>query len=118
MGFSDAIKTCLAKYADFSGRAMRSEFWYFTLFAVLLQVGLDIILNIIVGGNSRLPAYVSGIAGLVLIIPSLAAGARRLHDIDKSGWWQLFYLLPVIGWIPLIYFWCQRGTEGANRFGG
>lgn len=116
MGFSDAIKTCLAKYADFNGRAMRSEFWYFVLFNFVLQLGLIIVLGIIVGGASSLPDIASGIATLALIIPSLAAGARRLHDIDKSGWWQLIGIVPLIG-LVLIYFWCQRGTEGANRFG-
>ena len=46
-----------------------------------------------------------------------AVGARRLHDTDRSGWWQLLFLVPVLGWIVLIVFWCQRGTEGPNRFG-
>jgi uncharacterized membrane protein YhaH (DUF805 family) len=54
---------------------------------------------------------------LALLIPSLAVGARRLHDTGRSGWWQLIHLVPLVGQIVLIVFWCQRGTEGANRFG-
>ncbi len=104
MTFGEAIKTCFAKYADFSGRAPRSEFWWWELFAFLVLVGTAMV-------NDTL----SNLASLALALPSLAVGARRLHDIDKSGWFQLLYLIPLIGWIVLMYWAVKEGKE-PNRF--
>ncbi len=113
MGFVDAIKTVFSKYATFSGRAGRPEFWYFFLFTFLVQIACGII-GI---GSEMLSNVLSGLFALAVLIPSLAVGARRLHDTDRSGWWQLIMIIPVIGIIVLIVFWCLRGTEGPNRFG-
>jgi uncharacterized membrane protein YhaH (DUF805 family) len=112
MGFSDAIRTCLSKYATFEGRAVRSEYWYFALFIVIIEV----VAYAIDAGVLGSPILYS-IAGLALILPSLAAGARRLHDTDRSGWWLLISLVPLVGTILLIVWFCTAGTAGANRFG-
>lgn len=104
MTFQESIKICFSKYAEFSGRADRSEYWWFELFLLLLMVGAGLM-------NETL----SNLVSLAVLLPSLAVGARRLHDIDKSGWWQLLYLIPIIGWLVLIYWASQPGRE-PNRF--
>lgn len=106
MDFVTAIKTCFSKYADFKGRALRSEFWYFQLFVVIVQAVL----------NAFLPP-VAGLFGLAVLLPGLAVGARRLHDLGRSGWWQLLWLVPVIGVIVLIVWWATKGATEENRFG-
>lgn len=106
MSFSDAIKACFAKYADFNGRAKRPEFWWFTLFIILVSLGLDMVSSI-----------VSMLFSLATLIPSLAVGARRLHDTNRSGWWQLLWFIPIIGWIVVIIFLAQEGEASDNRFG-
>ena len=101
-----AVKTCLNKYADFSGRAARPEFWWFWLAQVLLSVVV-----------SMVSQTLSGLVSLGLLLPSLAVGSRRLHDLGKSGWLQLLGLIPIIGWIVLIYWATQPGEAGANKYG-
>lgn len=108
MDFSTAIKTCFSKFIDFTGRARRSEFWYFFLFSFLLQLLIEV-----VTGSDAL----SGLASLGLLIPSIAVGARRLHDTGRSGWWQLLVLIPLLGWIVLLVFMVKRGNEGENDYG-
>jgi len=107
MTFSEAISTCFDKYADFNGRATRSEFWWFILFLLLVSSGLTII-------NHR--GLLTGLFHLATILPSLAVGARRLHDTDRSGWWQLFYFVPLVGWIVVLVFQVQESDPGPNRF--
>jgi uncharacterized membrane protein YhaH (DUF805 family) len=113
MDFGQAIKTCLNKYVTFSGRAQRSEYWYFFLFTILVNVAASVLDSAIFGD---LPVLYL-ISTLALILPSIAAGVRRLHDTDKSGWWLLLSFIPVVGIIVLIVFFCQRGTVGPNQFG-
>ena len=96
----------LKKYADFTGRARRKEYWmfiliYFVINIILVVLGLDII---------------SGLVALGLLVPSISIGARRLHDTGRSGWWQLLGLIPVIGSIVLIVFLAQDGHD-ANDYG-
>ena len=98
MNFGQAISTCFAKYATFSGRASRPEFWWFFLFQILVSIVA-----------SMLGDVVAGLVSLALLLPALAVGARRLHDIGKSGWWQLI-MLTVIGLLLLIYWWVQPGS--------
>lgn len=105
MTFVDSIKTCFSKYADFDGRASRSEYWWFILFLVLASVVISIVNH-----------WMSGLFSLATILPSLAVGARRLHDTDRSGWLLLLNLIPVIGWIILLVFMVQEAKE-PNRFG-
>lgn len=125
---------CFTKhYADFSGRARRSEYWGTVLFNGLIQAGLSIILSIVatilfssieINGEVTfsplfflLPDIPIYIYGLVWLLPGLAVAARRLHDIGKSGWNLLWIFLPIIGWIMLIYWFCQDSELGENKWG-
>lgn len=112
MDFQTSIRTVLSKYATFTGRATRSEFWWFALFVILVNIATSIIDNLIIGAP-----VLNTISALGLLLPQLAAGVRRLHDIDRSGWWLLIVLIPLIGWIVLIFFNVQPSQQGANRFG-
>lgn len=109
MDFQTSIKTCLNKYADFSGRASRSEYWWFMLFYILAYIGLAIVAGIL-----HFPMLVALILGL--FIPGIAAAARRLHDTGKSGWWQLLSIIPLVGLI-LIVFLAQAGTAEGDKYG-
>lgn len=110
MDFTQAVSTGFAKYVEFGGRASRSEYWYWTLFAVIVTV-IGNIIDGVLGINA-----VSMIVGLGLLLPGLAVSARRLHDIDRTFWWVLL-TFTVIGTLVLIYWACLRGTSGPNRFG-
>lgn len=110
--FLDTLKK---KYADFNGKATRSEYWYYILFYVLVSfvfVVLDIFLINPLLGMSVEEANKGGILqfvfGLAMLVPSIAVGVRRLHDTARSGWWLLIGLIPVIGLLVLIYFFVQR----------
>ena len=109
MTFVDAIKTGFAKYADFKGRASKSEFWYFFLFYFLAVLVLNVVAAML--QFSMISIFILG-----LIVPMLSVGARRMHDIDKSGWMQLLGLIPLAGFFILIYFFIQEPKE-PNRFG-
>ena len=112
MGFDDAVKLGFSNYVNFSGRASRSEYWYWVLFVVIGQLVSGVIDSWIVG------AYLlEGIFFLATILPTLSVGVRRLHDLDRSGWWVLLDLIPVVGWIILLIWFCIKGTDGPNRFG-
>ena len=104
MNFSQAIATCFAKYATFSGRASRPEFWWFLLFQLLASIAASIL-------GDKLNALVN----LALLLPALAVGTRRLHDIGKSGWWQLLTLTG-LGLLLLIYWWVQPTAEGSTAY--
>jgi uncharacterized membrane protein YhaH (DUF805 family) len=110
MNFVQAINSCFSKYIQFGGRASRSEYWYWTLFSVLVSIVANIIDGILGIG------IVTGIAGLAILLPGLAVSARRLHDIDRTFWWVLL-AFTVIGGFVLLYWACVRGTLGPNRFG-
>ena len=114
MNFQTAVKTCLTKYVTVSGRAARSEYWYWVLFGVLVGIVANIVDAILFGGNSR---PVSSIVSLAILLPGIAVSVRRLHDLDRSGWWYLLVLIPVVGWIVLLVWFIGRGTVGSNRFG-
>lgn len=107
MTFGNAIKTCLSKYATFEGRASRSEYWYFWLFSVLLGFFAAFTIG----------PQVQGVVSLALLLPSLAAASRRLHDSDHSGWHQLWGLTIIGGLFPLLYWLVQPSQTQANRFG-
>jgi uncharacterized membrane protein YhaH (DUF805 family) len=111
MSFADAIRTCLTKYADFSGRARRSEYWYFWLFLVLA----DVVVSVVAGAIHL--SFLSYLVSLALIVPSLAVGVRRLHDTGKSGWWLLIALVPLVGVIILIVFLATDTSPAGDRYG-
>ena len=108
----------LKKYADFSGRASRSEYWWFYLLIIIVYV-VAMIVDSVIGTDQALGPYgvVMCVAMLALLIPSLAAGVRRLHDTDRSGWWWLIIFIPLIGAIVLLVFFVSGGTAGPNKFG-
>lgn len=108
----------LKKYATFSGRSQRSEYWYFFLFYLLIVLALGLL-------DSALGTFVedeglgllSGIFVLAMLIPSIAVGVRRLHDIGRSGWWMLISLVPIIGTIVLVVFAVRDSEPGTNAYG-
>lgn len=107
----------LKKYAVFEGRARRREYWFFALFVVLISVVLTIIDAMIGTMTSQGAGILSGLFGLAVLIPSLAVGARRLHDTGRSGWWLLIGLIPFIGAIVLIVFFVLDSQPGTNAYG-
>lgn len=114
MVFTQAISSCFSNYVRFSGRSGRSEYWYWILFYVLVAIVGGIIGAI--GGDTVANIISIGVA-LVFFLPSLAVGVRRFHDIDKSGWWILIALIPIIGGLIILYFFVQPSDEEENRFG-
>jgi uncharacterized membrane protein YhaH (DUF805 family) len=115
MNFGQAIKSGFSHYVTFSGRACRSEYWFWVLFAIigaLVTLMLDAAIFGFHGGVSPF----NGIFNLATFLPGLAVAARRLHDIDRTAWWLLI-LLTGIGAILLVIWYCFKGTSGPNRFG-
>jgi len=112
MGFRQAISTCFSKYADFHGRAARLEYWWFALFNALVSIVASIVDKDVIG-----VPVVQAIVALALIVPTVAVAVRRLHDTNRSGWWLLIAVIPLIGGVALLVWFCLRGTEGDNRFG-
>ena len=116
MDFVPAVKSCLSKYATFRGRACRSEYWYFVLFMALVNIVAGILDASIAGSGANL-SPISAIVFVALFLPGLAVAVRRLHDKDRTGWWYFILLLPLIGAIVLVVWFCGKGTTGSNRFG-
>lgn len=129
MTMMQAVQSVYRNYLTFSGRAARSEYWWFFLFSTIVSIVIAVIetrlglgqgtFGTVDGGFSANydGGILSGIWALGNFLPSLAVGVRRLHDTDRSGWWLLILLVPLIGWIVLLVFFCSRGTSGPNRFG-
>lgn len=106
------------KYAVFNGRAHRTAFWMFTLVHVIVTVALAVTDVLIGTAEDELGYGVLGtIYGLAALVPSLAVGARRLHDMGRSGWWQLIVLIPLVGLILLIVWWATESDAGSNDWG-
>lgn len=115
MSFIDAIKTGFQKYVTFTGRARRAEYWYWTLFVFVASLCLSILDFAVFGSADGGPLY--AVFTLATLLPSIAVGVRRLHDGDRSGWWLLIVLVPLVGWLVLLYWFVTKGTTGSNRFG-
>ncbi|MCC7023936.1 MAG: DUF805 domain-containing protein [Thermomicrobiales bacterium] len=124
MTFGGAVRSGFDNYANFSGRSSRSAYWWWALFnwvAGIVAMALDSMLR--PGSVSMETAYgthygvISGIVSLALLLPSLAVLVRRLHDTDRSGWWFWIVVIPIIGWLVLLFFLISAGTPGPNRFG-
>ena len=128
MTFLDAIKNAFIKCFDFKSRSSRSEFWYFYLFTTILGfigIQIDRLFNLEILGL-QLTQNINEVAILgptyiflyfLFFIPSLSLYIRRLHDIDRSGWWLLIAIIPFVGIITLIFFWCLKGSQNRNRYG-
>lgn len=113
MNFPTAFKTCfLEKYATFSGRAARSEYWYFVLFIFLVNILTATIDGIVFSGSPVL----YGLFSLIVLIPNFAVAVRRLHDVNRSGWWLLLWL-TVIGVVVLLYWLIKNSDPGDNDYG-
>ena len=110
---------CLTKkYACFSGRARRQEYWMFVLFNIIAGIIIGVIAGVLVGVTKVTAfAYLGSIYNLAVLIPGLAVFFRRLHDIGKSGWWWLIAFIPLFGWIVLIVFCCLDSQPGENQYG-
>ncbi|MBN9338642.1 MAG: DUF805 domain-containing protein [Comamonadaceae bacterium] len=108
----------LKKYATFSGRARRSEYWYFVLFYLIIFFALSII-DGITGSFSAASGmgFLGGLLTLGLLLPSIAVGVRRLHDTGRSGWWLLLAVIPIVGAIVLLVFFAQDSAAGDNAHG-
>ena len=115
MSFVEAIQSGFRNYAGFTGRAARSEYWYWALFVLIADLIADVLDFAMTHGHGV--SLFGTIVVLGQIIPDLAVGVRRLHDRDKSGWFLLFCFIPLVGTIILIVWFCLRGTPGPNRFG-
>jgi len=120
MNFTEAIQSGFKRYVDFNGRSIRSEYWYWTLFTLLASIALSLIDSAFFGGLHTSAWDKEGpleiIFGLATFLPTWAVSFRRLHDINRSAWWVLI-AFTIIG-IPLLIYWnCQPGTPGKNRFG-
>lgn len=105
MDFFEAIKSGFTRYATFSGRASRSEYWWWALFVLLASIGTAMISD-----------TVSGLFALGTLLPFLAVASRRLHDMGRSGWWQLVGIIPLLGWLVMIY-WTVQPSDGPNAYG-
>lgn len=145
MNIVDAVKTCFKKYATFTGRATRSEFWFFVLFMIIVGIITSIIdysLFVTIDPSTGMPSGrppLTTVLQLATMLPYIAVAVRRLHDTDRSGWWVLLIVLPMLGqfvisalpalamvigllslvaFIIFIVFAVTKGTNGPNRFGG
>jgi uncharacterized membrane protein YhaH (DUF805 family) len=110
MNMQDAVRSALSQYANFSGRARRSEFWYFNLAMMIVSIVATVIDELIGGWVVEIIVF------LATVVPTLSVGARRLHDTDKSGWLQLIAFIPIVGWIVLIVFFATDSGPD-NKYG-
>lgn len=104
MTFGESIQSCFSKYANFDGRASRSEYWWFSLFTFLASLAAGLVSDTF-----------GALFSLAVLLPSLAVGARRLHDVDRSAWFLLLWLVPLVGWIVLLV-WTTQESKEPNRF--
>ncbi len=107
--FTNSVISCFNKYFDFETRSSRKEFWYWQLFRILMFLSITYLESLGLSG-------LLFISNFIFLIPEIAVSIRRLHDINKSGWWILL-TITIIGIIPLIYFYCIKGDDGANDYG-
>lgn len=117
MSFGQAVSTCFSNYANFNGRARRSEFWWFWLFILIVNIVVSAVVGGIIGFDSSAASVLIALIGIAFLIPLYAAGSRRLHDTGKSGWLQLLILIPCVGPIIMIVLWAQPGQPVDNQYG-
>lgn len=119
MDFQTAVRTCFQKYAVISGRAPRSELWWFALFTFVVSLILGFVDGLLFGMGRGMAGMqpLGALFSLAVLLPSICVGGRRLHDTGKSAWWLLLGFVPIIGWLVLIWFYIQPGDEGPNEYG-
>ena len=117
MDFSEAIRSGFQRYFDFSSRSCRSEYWFWILFILIGSIAFS--LADYVTGDVDVSEFgpLENLFALGTIVPWLAVSVRRLHDINRSGWWLLLAIIPIVGWIILLVWAAIKGPEGANQFG-
>jgi uncharacterized membrane protein YhaH (DUF805 family) len=111
----NAYVDAMRRYFDFKGRSSRPEFWYFMLIVTGFGV-VALMIDLALGNGQDTPLYVTALWAIPHYIPMLAAAVRRLHDVDRTGWWVLIGIIP-LGQLVLLVFYCQPSTPGVNRFG-
>ena len=117
IGFSSAAMLGFTRYFDFRGRSSRAEYWWFVLFLVLVDLALSLFdsVSFLAGG------FTGGLFGtlwsIAVIVPQISIGARRLHDINRSGWWLLLLVIPILGWGILLIWAVKQGDQGNNSHG-
>lgn len=132
MTFTEAVRSCLGQYAGFQGRAPRSEFWWFWVFTLLVEIAAFIVGTMLIAGSITAtqvsggqmdawhffagPNWLSSIVHLALILPSLAVAVRRLHDVGRTGWWFLILFIP-FGLFVLLFWWVQPSQREPNAYG-
>lgn len=117
MGMQEAVRAVFGKYAEFTGRARRQEYWWFGLFVVIVGLVLSVIESVLFGRAMGHYGILSGIWNLATLLPSLGVAIRRMHDVGRSGWWLLILFIPLIGALVVLYWFVQRGTVGPNEYG-
>ena len=126
MGFGEAVRTCFNKYVTFSGRARRSEYWWWILFTIIGQAVFGIVDRMLFGsqvvqvGEMMVEAQtgpIGGIFSLAILLPGISVMVRRLHDTGRSGWWFWINLIPLIGWIIFLFWMIKAGDAGDNEYG-
>jgi uncharacterized membrane protein YhaH (DUF805 family) len=112
MTFSEAVKSGFDHYTTFTGRASRPAYWWWFLFSILVGIGANII-DAIIGSSG----VISGLAALALLLPGLSVSVRRFHDINRSGWWILIFIVPIVGFILWLVWFTREGDPGENQYG-
>jgi uncharacterized membrane protein YhaH (DUF805 family) len=111
VNMQEAVRSVLIQYATFAGRARRSEYWFWVLATSLLSI-LITIFDMFIDTQ-----IIDWVIIVITAVPNFSVGARRLHDINRSGWWQLLFLLPIVGWILLLVWFATDGHPGQNEHG-
>lgn len=114
MNFGQAMTSGFKNYVNFQDRSSRSAFWFWALFSFIVSTVFSVLSN---GDSGSFFGILGSLAGLAMLLPGLSVAVRRLHDIDRSGWFILLGLIPLVGWIILLVYYVQPSSVGANRFG-
>jgi uncharacterized membrane protein YhaH (DUF805 family) len=117
MGFQEAVGSAFSKFATFSGRARRAEYWWFALFCAIASLVLGLLDATLLGHSGPQSGPFDGLWSLIAFLPSLSVMVRRLHDVNRSGWWFWIVLIPVIGALLLLWWMIKPGDAGDNQFG-
>ncbi len=124
MNMGEAVRTVLSNYATFKGRARRPEYWWWVLAVFLASIVIQAIDGAVVAPLLGFPRFgvnawqpLTVLFSLAIVVPSIAVGVRRLHDIGRSGWWILFGLIPIVGWLVVLYWLVQPTRDGENEYG-